>query len=59
MTYVKNTVQKTYQKSVLKNDEIMGISEIGFHCIKNIRFMNTKNIKYESCDLCPCFERNF
>ena len=43
MTYVKNTVQKTYKKSVLKNDEIMGISEIGFHCTNNIRFLNTNN----------------
>jgi hypothetical protein len=39
---MNNTVQKTSSKSASVNTELMRVSEIGFHCAKNTRFLNTK-----------------
>jgi hypothetical protein len=42
ITSENNTVQKTLQYLVLMNAHLSKVSEMGFHCIINIRLMNTK-----------------
>ncbi len=39
---MNSTVQKTYPKFALVKTGLMRVSEIGFHCTINTRFLNTK-----------------